>query len=190
MSGTREPGKERGTDGSSEGDSAEGVHSAPAGNYRITDDDFTAPKSTEIRFQNNLAAIKTLRALEASGQAPTPEQKDLLARYSGWGGMAELFAWSPGPAWASRAELVKVELQDDELAGAEASSTTAYFTPVPVARFIWQLAERLGFTGGNVLEPATGANGVFMGTMPPRLEQAVTLQGVEMDQLPPSPDHC
>ncbi|MCK9520165.1 MAG: hypothetical protein M0R74_14245, partial [Dehalococcoidia bacterium] len=40
----------------------------------------------------------------------TTDEKGILARYSGWGGMAELFSWSPGKAWAGKAELIKSEL--------------------------------------------------------------------------------
>jgi type I restriction-modification system DNA methylase subunit len=113
----------------------------------------------------------------------TTDEKGILARYSGWGGMAELFSWSPGKAWAGKAELIKSELTEDEITGAEKSSISAYYTPVKVGRFMWKLGQRLGFKGGVVLDPATGANGLFFGTMPPDLAQSTTLQGIEMDSL-------
>jgi len=97
--------------------------------------------------------------------------------------MAELFSWDPGKAWAGRAELLKAELDHEEIRGAESSSTSAYYTPVPVGEFMWKLAHRLGFEKGAVLDPATGASGLFFGTMPGEMQQNVALQGIEMDGL-------
>ena len=209
--GTREASKERDATSSGEGDSDEGIHTAPAGNYFITDPTLNDPKSTEIRFRQNLAAIKLLKQLESEGRAASPgtisigeappggwteadkvpgameesiNEKEILAGYTGWGGMAELFAYSPSKAWQGRSDLIKAELTDEEQRGAASSSTSAYYTPVPVGQFMWKLAERLGFDRGLVLDPATGANGLFFGTMPSNLRQAgVTMQGIEMDGL-------
>ena len=108
-------------------------------------------------------------------------EKDILAQYSGWGGMSELFSYNPTAAWAGKAELLKAELNEDEMRDAASSSTSAYYTPVPVGTFMWKLAQRLGFMNGVVLDPATGANGLFLGTMPADLAQGTALQGIEMD---------
>jgi N12 class adenine-specific DNA methylase len=181
LPGTREPGKQRGADGSVEGDSTEGVHPSPAGNYRITDLTLNDPKSVPVRFGLNLSAVKVLNLVESENRTPTDAEKDILAQYSGWGGMSELFAYEPTAAWAGKAELLKAELTEDELRDAASSSTSAYYTPVPVGTFMWKLAQRLGFTNGVVLDPATGANGLFLGTMPSDLAQGTALQGIEMD---------
>lgn len=181
--GTRTPGKQRGATGSSEGDSAEGVHPSPAGNYRITDPTLNDPKSVPVRFGLNLSAVKVLNLVESENRTPTDAEKDILAQYSGWGGMSELFAYEPSAAWAGKAELLKAELTDDEIRDAASSSTSSYYTPVPVGQFMWKLAQRLGFEKGVVLDPATGANGLFLGTMPLDLAHGVTLQAIEMDTL-------
>jgi len=181
--GTRTPGKQRGSTGSSEGDSAEGVHPSPAGNYRITDLTLNDPKSVPVRFGLNLSAVKVLNLVESENRTPTDAEKDILAQYSGWGGMSELFAYEPTAVWAGKAELLKVELTDEEVRDAASSSTSAYYTPVPVGQFMWKLAQRLGFENGVVLDPATGANGLFLGTMPMDLAHGVALQGIEMDTL-------
>ena len=177
------PGKQRGATGSSEGDSAEGVHPSPAGNYRITDPTLNDPKSVPVRFSLNLSAVKVLNLIESENRTPTDAEKDILAQYSGWGGMSELFAYEPTAAWAGKAELLKAELTEDEMRDAASSSTSSYYTPVPVGTFMWKLAQRLGFENGVVLDPATGANGLFLGTMPADLAQGTALQGIEMDTL-------
>jgi N12 class adenine-specific DNA methylase len=211
--GTFVPGKQRGAVQRGDGDSAEGVHTSPAGNYRITDPTLNDPKSVPVRFSLNLSAVKLLNLIESEdrlassgtvsfGEAPpggwteadkVPEnqrtikasinEKDILAQYSGWGGMSELFAYEPTAAWAGKAELLKAELTDAELRDAASSSTSSYYTPVPVGQFMWKLAQRLGFTNGVVLDPATGANGLFLGTMPADLAHGTALQGIEMDTL-------
>lgn len=181
--GTRTPGKQRGATGSSEGDSAEGVHPSPAGNYRIIDPALNDPKSVPVRFGLNLSAVKILNLVESENRIPTDAEKDILAQYSGWGGMSELFAYEPTDAWAGKAELLTEEVTEDELRDAASSSTSSYYTPVPVGQFMWKLAQRLGFEKGVVLDPAVGANGLFLGTMPPNLSQGVALQGIEMDTL-------
>lgn len=181
--GTRSAPKKRDTDGRGEGDSLEGIHSSTAGNYRITDETLTDPRSVGVRFSQNLAAIKVLKQVEEENRSATYAEKDILARYSGWGGMAELFSYNPSEAWVGKSELIKAELTDDEIRGAEQSSLSAYYTPVPVGTFMWKLAQRLGFERGIVLDGATGASGLFFGTMPADLQQSVALQGVEMDNL-------
>ncbi|MBP1713693.1 MAG: putative adenine-specific methylase, partial [Deltaproteobacteria bacterium] len=192
--GPRVPGRERGSTRSDEGAGPEDVHPAGTGgglpgagggrgNYRITDSTLTDPKSIDVRFNNNLSAIKILKQLESGQLAPSAQDKDALARYSGWGGMAELFAYAPNKGWAARADLLKAELDEDEIRGAESSSTSSYYTPVPVGEFMWRLAQRLGFEKGLVLDPAVGGSGVFMGTMPADLAKGTALQGVEMDPL-------
>ncbi|MFZ4436834.1 MAG: JAB domain-containing protein [Syntrophales bacterium] len=214
LPGTRGPGKQRGADGSSEGDSAEGIHPSPAGNYRITDPTLNDSRSVGVRFAENLAAIKILKLIESENRLPSSgtvsfgteappggwteadkvpdnqrtikssiDEKGILARYSGWGGMSELFAYEPTAAWAGKAELLKAELSYEEIESAASSSTSAYYTPVPVGTFMWKLAQRLGFEKGVVLDPATGANGLFLGTMPSDLALGVTLQGIEMDDV-------
>lgn len=195
-----------------DGDSGVHLSTAP-GNYRITDPTLTDPKPVTERFNRNLAAIKVLKSIESEDRSASPgvtfigeeppggwteadkvshkydtlaergNEKEILARYTGWGGMAELFAWEPGKAWAGKAELLKAELDRNEIRGAESSSTSSYYTPVPVAQFMWKLAQRLGFERGVVLDPATGASGLFFGTMPGELQQNVALQGVEMDGI-------
>jgi N12 class adenine-specific DNA methylase len=181
--GTRRPGTQRDEAGRGEGDSAEGVHPTPAGNYRIKDPALNDPKPVATRFINNLAALRVLNLVESENRSPTWEEKNVLANYSGWGGMAEVFAWSPGAAWIERAKLVKAEMTDKEIRSAERSSPSAYYTPVPVGEFVWKLAQRLGFKKGIVFDPAVGGNGLFLGTLPDGLETGTSLQAVEMDNI-------
>jgi hypothetical protein len=45
------------------------------------------PRGAVAKFEANLAAIDTLRALDASGSEPDENQRSALLRYTGWGGL-------------------------------------------------------------------------------------------------------
>lgn len=181
--GSRSPGREGNPDRLSEGDSDSEQHTASPGNYRITDDTLTDPKGIDERFVANLSALRLLKAIETEDRIATEDEKDVLAKYTGWGGIGEAFSYDPKGVWVRRAELINSIMDRSEKDAAASSSPSAYYTPVPVARFMWSLAQRLGFSRGAVLDPATGASGIFIGTMPEELERVASLHGVEKDSI-------
>ncbi len=65
------------------------------------------------------------------------------------------------------------------LIGADGQKGSAYeyYTPLPIAYGIWDLAKALGFTGGKVLDPCSGV-GIFGATAP---ENAL-VDAVELDK--------
>ena len=50
--------------------------------YRITDDNLGVG-GQKTKYQNNVAAIRTLKQIEAEGRLATPEEQETLSRYSG-----------------------------------------------------------------------------------------------------------
>ena len=62
------------------------------------------------------------------------------------------------------------------------SIINAHYTDPPTVLAMWEMARRLGFTGGRVLEPSIGI-GNFYGMMPVDLRAASQLAGVELDQV-------
>ena len=58
-------------------------------NHRITGN--VAPKGNKAKLEANFAAMKLVRELDAAGRNPTPEEKQILAAYTGWGWMKEAF---------------------------------------------------------------------------------------------------
>ncbi|WP_258060940.1 DEAD/DEAH box helicase family protein [Arthrobacter sp. 4R501] len=80
--------------------------------------------------------------------------------------------------WATeRAQLQEV-LSEREYAAASRTTTNAYYTDAALVREIWSAVDRLGFTGGEVLEPGSGA-GTFIGFAP----EDARMTGVELDPL-------
>ena len=144
-------------------------------NYRITDDHIGEGAPLE-RFQRNLDAIRTLKAVEAENRAATAEEQAVLARYVGWGGLSDFFD-EKNPRYAELKEL----LTDAEYAAARESTLTAFFTPPVVIRGIYAALGQMGFTQGNILEPSCGI-GNFLGMLPESMSSS-KLYGVELDDL-------
>lgn len=144
-------------------------------NYRITDDHIGDGAPLE-RFQRNLDAIRTLKAVEAESRAATAEEQAVLAQYVGWGGLADFFD-EKNPRYDELKEL----LTDAEYAAARESTLTAFYTPPVVIRGIYAALGQMGFTQGNILEPACGI-GNFLGMLPESMSGS-KLYGVELDDL-------
>ena len=144
-------------------------------NYRITDDALGAAPSSQ-RYANNVAAIRLLKQLEAENRAATPEEQAVLAKYVGWGGLADCF-----DPKHSRYEELKGLLSETEYAAAQESTLTAFYTPPVVIRSIYVALGQMGFRQGNVLEPACGI-GHFLGMLPRSMAES-KLYGVELDDI-------
>src|SRR6185295_4778294 len=71
---------------------------------------------------------------------------------------------------------------DEQWASAAASTINAHYTRVEVIRWMWQVVERLGFSGGNILEPAFGV-GHFFGLMPESIRAKSQCYACELDLL-------
>ena len=144
-------------------------------NYRITDDHIGEGAPLE-RFQRNLDAIRTLKTVEAENRSATAEEQAVLAQYVGWGGLADFFE-EKNPRNGELKDL----LTDAEYAAARESTLTAFYTPPVVIRGIYAALGQMGFTQGNILEPACGI-GNFLGMLPESMSGS-KLYGVELDDL-------
>jgi SAM-dependent methyltransferase len=123
----------------------------------------------------NLAAIRALRVIQAEDRPATAEEQAILARWSGWGAVPEAFDDSRADlAWA-REELAAL-LSADEMAAAARNTLNAHYTDAALVREVWAGVQRLGFTGGSVLEPGCGS-GNFIGLAP----AGARLTGIELE---------
>ena len=145
----------------------------------------TAPKE---RYEANLAAIRLLKQLQDEGRQATAQEKDILAQYSGWGGLGEFFKGEPGTTYYSvRGEkspyqTIKELLTDEEMEASQLSRNSAYYTPDSVINSMWKIAERLGFKGGNILEGSAGIGNIFA-LMPADISHNSNLTAVEIDDI-------
>ena len=150
-----------------------------AQNFRITDDDLGVG-GAKTRYGWNVAAIRTLRALEAEGRPATPQEQETLSRYVGWGGIPQAFD-AQNEDWRREYAELKALLSETEYASARASTLNAHYTSPAVIRAIYDAVEQMGFRTGNILEPAMGV-GNFFGLLPESMAGS-HLYGVELDSI-------
>jgi SAM-dependent methyltransferase len=150
-------------------------------NHRITDDNRFGAGGPKQKFQQNFRAIQILRVLEAEARPPTPDEKAALVKYAGWGAMPQVFD-DANSAWAKEQEALQRELTNKEYEQARATTLNAHYTAPVVIRAMYQAAERFGFQGGRILEPACGI-GHFIGLMPEEMLRRSTITGIEIDPL-------
>ncbi|MDD5457875.1 MAG: helicase-related protein [Phycisphaerae bacterium] len=206
-----------GSDSKREGDEAAGTVQQPsvegqgrlrpdAVNHRIASDDVIAPKGAITQIKANIEAIKLLKQLEAENRNATPEEQKILAQYSGWGNLSQVFhegygramiafennedeyewKWSRDENWEKKwgkyYKQLKELLTEQEFNAAAASTLNAHYTERGVIESMWDMAEKLGFKGGTILEPGAGI-GHFFGLMPQQLSENSKLIGVELDSI-------
>lgn len=134
------------------------------------------------KFEANLAAIAVLSLLDAENRFPTDEERSVLNRYTGWGGLPKAFnPEQDDPAWRARAESLP-DLLGEDYTSAKGSVVNAHYTAVFVIDAIWEAVRRLGFQGGRVLDPSAGT-GYFIGAMPKDLAEVSEITAIEIDRL-------
>lgn len=132
-------------------------------------------------WEHNKAAIVTLSQIKP-GTQPTKDQLDALAKFNGWGAVPQVFSANP-EGWAKNAQAdLRQLLGIVEYARASESILNAHYTSPEVIRSIWSLVQKLGFTGGRILEPSCGV-GYFLGLMPDDIYRKSEIVGVELDPV-------
>lgn len=143
-------------------------------NYHISDLSLGQRKPLE-KYQDNIAAIKTLKQLETENRTATPEEQEILSKYTGWGGMAKVFELGN-----SHYDEVKGMLTNDEYAAARKSAMSAFYTSPVIIKEIYSKLSDMGFSKGKLLEPSCGV-GNFIGMIPQDMQAKIT--GIELDSL-------
>ena len=157
-------------------------------NFHARGGERLAPTAPKARYEANLAAIRLLKQLQDEGRQATAQEKDILVQYSGWGGLGEFFKGEPGTTYYSQHgeqspyQVLQSLLTDEELQAAQLSRNSAYYTPESVINSMWQVAERLGFKGGNILEGSAGIGNIFA-LMPSNISHRSNLTAVEIDDI-------
>ena len=152
-------------------------------NFRFSADYDLYPGGAKTKYKNNILAIKTLKQIEAGQRTATPEEQIILARYVGWGGLANAFS-DKAAGWESEYQELKALLTDEEYKAAMRSTITAYYTEPELIRYMYRALERFGFEGGpdrRILDPGMGT-GNFYSVLPEQY-QGTKLYGVELDSI-------
>lgn len=134
----------------------------------------TAPRGDVARYNANLRAIRLSRQIADEERQATPKEMAVLRQYSGWGGLGGVFN-DP----AKRRELAGL-IGEQAMHDAQMSANSAYFTPAAIIDRMWDIARKLGFRGGRVLEGSAGI-GNILGLMPEDLSGNSDIEAVEID---------
>ena len=148
-------------------------------NFHITDDEL-GTGGQKTKYQNNLAAIRILKQVEAENRLATPEEQEILSRYVGWGGLHQAFD-EGNEKWGKEYAELKELLTPAEYESARSTVLNAHYTSPVVIKAMYEAVKRMGFTPGNILEPSCGI-GNFFGLVPEGFEKS-NLYGVELDSL-------
>ena len=134
----------------------------------------------KAKFRNNVEAIRLLKQLQQENRIATTEEQIVLARFVGWGGLAN--ALTPGKeGWEKEYDEISELLTEEEMQSASASTLTSYYTDQKVIEFIYQALYQFGFRSGNIMDPALGT-GNFFSALPESMNQS-RLYGVELDSI-------
>ena len=158
----------------------EKLHTGPdRSNFRITDDSL-GEGGQKTKYQNNIAAIRTLKQIEAENRLATPQEQEVLSKYVGWGGLYQAFD-ADNQKWGKEYGELKELLTPEEYESARSTVLNAHYTSPVVIKAMYEAVKRMGFKPGNILEPSCGI-GNFFGLVPEEFEKS-NLYGVELDSL-------
>lgn len=152
-----------------------------AGDYRITDLTRLGEGGQKTKYRNNVAAIKLLNDLQASGRKATAEEQDTLARYVGWGGIPQAFD-EANTEWAKEYAELKELLTPEEWGAAVESTQYAHYTSQEIIGGMYGALKRFGVAGGRFMEPGAGV-GNFIGLMPEGLRSGSRFTAVERERI-------
>lgn len=155
-------------------------------NNYIPPQDPAPPRSPREKFASNITAIRTLKSIEKrmadGGPHANGEEQEILAQYSGWGGLSDAFEPNKD-SWHSEYTELKSLLTEEEYAAARSSTLTAFYTPPEVIDAMYTTLRKMGVGAGTILEPSMGV-GAFFGKSHSYLYEPTTrLFGVELDSL-------
>lgn len=137
-------------------------------------------------FENNLAAIETLKKVESRGGFATEEEKTTMTKFQGFGGCPEAFYRNADKTgaekrWELEAEALVEVLTDEEYQEARKSVLNAFFTPKPIVDNVFSFLPRVSGKKLEIFEPGCGI-GNFLSMMPDNFEFN-TYTGLEKDNI-------
>jgi N12 class adenine-specific DNA methylase/intein/homing endonuclease len=116
-------------------------------------------KTWKERAVDNIEAIHLAQTIERDGRSATEAEQRQLIKFTGFGASDLANQLFPGPGrqtateWKGVANKLHQSITDGERAALARATQYAHYTPEYMVRAIWKVAKRMGFTGGQVLEP-------------------------------------
>ncbi len=140
-----------------------------------------APASVNARIEANIKAIELAKQLLESGEQATEKQMQILRKFSGWGGLGKAFSEETYYAPNNIANQLRELLGEKAYIEAKKSKYSSFYTPAYVIDTLWDIAEQMGFEGGNILEGSAGI-GNILGQMPTHISERSDIHAIEIDR--------
>jgi N12 class adenine-specific DNA methylase len=183
-----------------DGTVAGGVQRVPTRDFRPAAGDLKREGSWFATAARNIDLIELALRIQAEKRVATPQEQAQLAKYVGFGASEIRNNLFPVPSqWARQQDpkrliwpdLVRearwkplaermAALPEEWQRSVLQSTQYAHYTSEGVIRSVWSGLQRLGFTGGKVLEPGMGI-GSFNMLMPDTVHATSRYTGVEFD---------
>ncbi|HEV9217424.1 TPA: DEAD/DEAH box helicase family protein, partial [Streptococcus pneumoniae] len=157
------------------------IKKTEAHNFKITEETLPEKLSPSERLNQNIEAISMLNRVESGQRELDSTAQEVLARYVGWGGLADVFDESKEGQWEAARSFLKENLSPSEYEAARESTLTAFYTPKTVIDSVYKTLAGMGFKSGNILEPSMGV-GNFIGNLPDEMSK-LKFYGVELDSV-------
>ncbi|PXX53949.1 hypothetical protein DFR70_12670 [Nocardia tenerifensis] len=121
------------------------------------------PQSPRRRVAANLAAIQTVQLLERDNRAPTPAERETLAKWTSWGAVSQIFD-ADREEFRADAETLRTLIGEDGWKQANRTVINAHYTDPMIVEAMWAHLQSLGLNAGRILEPGCGAGAQIAGT--------------------------
>ena len=157
------------------------VKKTEAHNFKITEETLPEKLSPSERLNSNLEAISMLNRIERGERDLDINAQEVLSKYVGWGGLADVFDESKEGQWEVARSFLKENLSPSEYEAARESTLTAFYTSKTVIDSVYKTLAGMGFKSGNILEPSMGV-GNFIGNLPDEMSKS-KFYGVELDSV-------
>lgn len=149
----------------------------PPSLFKIPDNLKDSSIGAKTKYQENIEAIKLLKELENNNRTATDEEKIILAKYNGWGGLSKSFEENSEQYY----ELQEL-LSPEEFRSARESALTSFYTEPYIIDFMYKAIQRFGINNKcRILDPSAGV-GNFIGRVPEELKNS-KITAIEKDSL-------
>lgn len=178
-------------------------HAQLVTNFFVSYTDFIPDKNgyksfSKVRgYKANIEALKMLSVLLKASSSPTTAQQKILSGYIGFGGLKEILLHPDKPNEWKDADLpfkqyvaeinsiikeIYGDNSDNILRSIQRSTQNAHYTSPEIINAIYYTLGKIGFHGGEVLEPSAGI-GNFLIHAPENIRERMNITTVEKEKI-------